>query len=210
MYKVFYFNPLRVCNYVLYNGSGECVIVDPGAGSDAERARLEGFIDKQGLSVKAILLTHGHFDHVLSLRQAAAKWQVPVYMHPADSGVFAAAAHICPAFGMQYEPYEGEILDIRNCTGSLPEGLRFEVIPTPGHTPGGVCLYLESDGLLLSGYTLFCGGVGRTDHPGGNFDQLLGSIKSGILTLPPQTDVLPGHGYATTIEDEIAANPFLQ
>ncbi len=210
MYKVFYFNPLRVCNYVLYNGSGECVIVDPGAGSDAERARLESFIDKQGLSVKAILLTHGHFDHVLSLRQAVEKWQAPVYMHPADDGVFAAAAHICPAFGMQYEPYEGEFLDICNCAGSLPEGLQFEVIPTPGHTQGGVCLYLESEGLLLSGDTLFCGGVGRTDHPGGNFDQLLGSIKSGILTLPPQTDVLPGHGYATTIEDEIAANPFLQ
>lgn len=209
MYKVFYFNPLRVCNYVVYSG-GECVIIDPGAGSDAERARLEDFIEKQGLSPKAILLTHGHFDHVLSLRWAVEKWQVPVYMHPADSVTFASAAHICPAFGMQYEPYEGAILDIRACTASLPRGLQFEIIPTPGHTQGGVCLYLKDEGLLFSGDTLFCGGVGRTDHPSGNFDQLLGSIKSGILTLPPQTDVLPGHGYATTIEDEMAANPYLQ
>lgn len=210
MYKVFYFNALRVCNYVVYNGGGECVIIDPGAGSEAERTRLENFIEQQGLLPKAVLLTHGHFDHVLSLRQTVQRWRVPVYMHPCDSGTFASAAHICPAFGLQYEPYQGEILDIRTCTELLPEGLRFEIIPTPGHTQGGVCLYLKEDGLLFSGDTLFCGGVGRTDHPGGNFDQLLCSIRERILPLPPQTDVLPGHGYATTIEDETAANPFLQ
>ena len=92
----------------------------------------------------------------------------------------------------------------------LPEGLKFEIIETPGHTQGCVCLYLPGQDLMFCGDTIFRGAVGRTDHPGGDHDQMIESIKRSILPLPPQTRLLPGHGPETTIGEEIAANPFLQ
>ena len=210
MLKVFYFNPLRECCYVVWNTGGECVIIDPGALSPREQQRLADFVAQENLTPKAILLTHGHFDHIFGLKDAARRWQVPVYMNHKDQSVFEGSAGFARMIGLPYDGYQGPISDIMACTDSLPEGLRFEIIETPGHTQGCVCLYLPERDLMFCGDTIFRGAVGRTDHPGGDHDQMIESIKRFILPLPPQTRLLPGHGSETTIEEEKATNPFLQ
>ena len=209
MYKVFYFNPLRVCTYVVSNEAGKCVVIDPGAMTAREHVRLVEAVTGAHLSPVAILLTHGHFDHVLGLKMAAEEWNVPVYMNSADRGVFESSVGICEELGLPYSPYLGPKEDLREGLLSLPGGLSFEVIPTPGHTQGGVCFYHADDGLLFCGDTIFQGSVGRTDHPGGNFEQMIDSIKRRILTLPAATRLLPGHGYDTTVEEELRSNPFI-
>lgn len=209
MLKVFYFNPLRECCYVVSNGARECVIIDPGAINDREQQRLADFIAQEGLSVAAILLTHGHFDHVFGLKDAAARWPVPVYMHHKDDSVFAGSDAFSHMIGLPYDPYTGPIHDIMRCAETLPEGLKFEVIETPGHTQGCVCLYLKEEGIMFCGDTIFRGSVGRTDHPGGDHDQMIESIRRRILPLPPATRLFPGHGVETTVGDEAATNPFL-
>ena len=210
MLKVFYFNPLRECCYVVWNDCGECVIIDPGALTTREQQRLADFVAQENLTPKAILLTHGHFDHIFGLKDAAWRWQVPVYMHHKDQSVFEGSAAFSKLLGLPYDGYEGPIGDILTCADSLPEGLRFEIIETPGHTQGCVCLYLPDKDLMFCGDTIFRGAVGRTDHPGGDHDQMIESIKRYILPLPGQTRLLPGHGPETTISEEKATNPFLQ
>ena len=210
MYKVFYFNPLRECTYVVWNDGRQCVIIDPGALSLREQERFADFIEQEQLDVKAILLTHGHFDHVFGLKDAAKRWPVPVYMHGKDKLVFEDAEAFSKMLGLPYAPYLGPIGDIMTCSDFLPENLRFEIIETPGHTQGCVCLYQKQEGLLFCGDTIFRGSVGRTDHLGGDHDQMIESIKREILPLPAATRLLPGHGHETTIGEEIETNPFLQ
>ena len=210
MLKVFYFNPLRECCYVVWNDDRQCVIIDPGAMYEREQQRLADFISQEHLTPCAILLTHGHFDHVFGLKDAAARWPSPVYMHPKDQSVFESSDAWSKMIGLPYEPYAGGMNDIRECTECLPSGLQFEVIETPGHTQGCVCLYLKDEGLLFCGDTIFQGSVGRTDHPGGDHDQMIESIKRCILPLPDDTRLLPGHGHETTVGEERAHNPFLQ
>ena len=209
MYKVFYFNPLRECCYVVWNEAKECVIIDPGALSMREQDRFAEYIAGESLLVRAILLTHGHFDHVFGLKDAVFRWSVPVYMHPKDQSVFDGSDAFSKMIGIPYEGYEGPMMDIMTCSDNLPEGLKFEIIETPGHTQGCVCLYLKDEGLLFCGDTIFQGSVGRTDHPGGDFDQMMASIRREIVPLPPETRLLPGHGHDTTLEEELQSNPFL-
>ena len=176
MYKVFYFNPLRECTYVVSNNARECVIIDPGAITERERERLAGYIGEEKLQVRAVLLTHGHFDHIFGLKDAVERWSVPVYMHPKDQSVFEGAAGFSHMVGLPYEPYEG---------------------PQIGQ------------GVMFCGDTIFRGAVGRTDHPGGDFDQMMESIRRCILPLPPATRLIPGHGHETTVGEEKQTNPFL-
>lgn len=167
---------------------GLAVIIDPGAqGPKILKAAA-------GLEIRAILLTHGHNDHTGALSALIKAMGAPVLIGAGDLARAAAAAPKANiktlAPGMCWE--EGEFA--------------FEVIATPGHTPGSVCYYAE--GALFSGDTLFAGGVGRTDLPGGSEADIFRSIREKLFVLPPQTLVLPGHGPATTIGDEIRDNPF--
>ena len=175
---------------------GTAWIVDPGAEAD----KISAAIDSRNLKVAGILLTHGHFDHITAIADLQAKYgDVSVFLHPADAQMLG---HPWNQFPPQY-PLQPRPKNLK--LGTWPE--IFEIIETPGHTPGSVCFYLKSENLLFSGDTLFAGSAGRTDFPGGSFAALKRSLAR-LAELPDETRVIPGHGNETTIGEEKRSNPF--
>lgn len=185
---------------ILWNGD-DALVVDPG--QDAED--IVAFLKGRGLSLRAILLTHGHFDHVNGIPGLLSQNPgVPVYAHPSDWVMFGHPMNRNPP------DYPGvgrpdNLRDIRNIAVDFP-GFGFEVLETPGHTPGSVCIKIGA--LLLSGDTLFAGSCGRTDFPGGSMADMRKSLAA-LAKLPAETQVVPGHGPSTTIGYEVAHNPFM-
>jgi len=198
--------PLGVNCFVLgCEATGQGVVVDPGG--DVEQ--ILATIQKRGLAVVSIINTHGHFDHVGGNRQLKSVASAELLIHPADEPMLARVASVAGMYGLQAEnsPCPDRLLEDGMLLSFGNQQLR--VIHTPGHTPGGSCLYLESEQKLISGDTLFADGVGRTDLPGGSHAQLVDSIRTRLFTLPPQVQVWPGHGPATTIGHEQQHNPYL-
>lgn len=198
--------PLGVNCFVLgCEATGHGVVVDPGG--DVEQ--ILAAIQKRGLAVVSIINTHGHFDHVGGNRQLKSATGAELLIHPADELMLTRVASVAGMYGLQAEnsPPPDRLLEDGMLLTFGNQQLR--VIHTPGHTPGGCCLYLESEQKLISGDTLFADGVGRTDLPGGSHAQLVDSIRTRLFTLPPQVQVWPGHGPATTIGHEQQHNPYL-
>jgi len=184
-----------------------CVIVDPGLDPDD----LLGFLTQHQLQPVAAIITHGHVDHIVGLAALRQQYpQVKVYIHQLDAPLLTdPQANLSILAGMSFatEPadvllHEGDVIE--------EAGLQFRVLHTPGHTPGGMCLYAEAEAAVFAGDTLFADSVGRTDFPGGDTDQLLESIRTKLFTLPDNTVVYAGHGMRTTIGREKRANPFVQ
>jgi hydroxyacylglutathione hydrolase len=197
------------CYVLAADGASECVVVDPG--QDAA-PKLAALLAERGLTPAAVLLTHGHFDHVWNLREVCEQYSAPAYIHGADRHMIAdPASGAGPAIsqlvrGLTFaEP--DELIEISDGDVIEAAGLSLAVIATPGHTRGSVVFLV--DGVALTGDTLFRRGVGRTDLPGGDGEQLITSIKTRLLPLPDETPVLPGHGGASTIGEERRENPFL-
>lgn len=197
--------PLQANAYLLRD-AGHAVLVDPGG----EPQRLLAALERTGAVLDAVWLTHGDFDHVGGLAGVLSARPVPVWLHPLDRPLMAAAGRVAAAFGVDFE-------DPPNATRDLDDGHTLTVgtvtatcLHTPGHTPGHVAFHLPSEELVLSGDALFRGSIGRTDRPQGDTATLLRSIHQRLLTLPPDTRVLPGHGPETRIDLEVAGNPFLQ
>ncbi len=216
--RCFNFNPFQECCTVASDDSGKAVIVDPGCYDDKETAALASYISGQGLSVEKILLTHGHFDHIFGVSALAALYDVPVLMSPADTVILENNAEFCNKFGLKVPDTDfaapadkgGHLTPISD--GNVIEwgqGNRWEVLATPGHTPGGVCFLDRSARLLISGDTLFAGSIGRTDNRWGDYDALMKSIFTKLMPLDGDIEVIPGHGPHTSITDERTKNPFL-
>ena len=188
------------CYLVWADGAASALVIDPGA----EPAKIETALARHGLVPAAILLTHGHVDHIGAVGALAAKYGMPVWLHPNEMSLYRSPANALP-------PWVPAAQDLPEPVAALPSvpGLAFTVIETPGHTRGGVCYYFADSATLFTGDTLFCGSVGRTDLPGGNADLLTDSIREKLLRLPPETKVYPGHGGATRIGDEATGNPFI-
>ena len=177
-------------------GREDCVVIDPG--DDYEKLR-RALGDRR---LGAILLTHGHFDHILGAGALAKATGAPVYVGAEDVEMLNDAALNGYADLMGVRDMPGPALSARPFGAALSVcGLDFDILPTPGHSKGSVCLYLEDEGLLFSGDTLFRAGYGRYDLPGGNVQELVKSLNM-LLTLPGDTKVYPGHGDMTTIEEE--------
>lgn len=210
--RILTFNPLGT-NCILFwaDGSSSCTVVDPGMSSDDGERQLLEFFDDHQLVPEAILLTHGHFDHVWGVERLLSHFSLPVYMHPADRGLLSIGSSIFK--GMQsIKAFEHHFptVDLEDGQVLQLSGASWKVLHTPGHSPGAVCYWSEENSLLLSGDTLFAGSIGRTDINGGDYDMLMNSIRTQLLDLPGDTDVIPGHGQPTSIAQEGMHNPFLQ
>ncbi len=180
------------CYVVHPEGRNDCIVIDPGY----EAGEILRFLDSKGLTLNAILLTHGHFDHVGAVRDLVAVTDCPVYLHPEDTA-------------MPPQMTAGPLYYTHSLTGGetlLLCGLTIGVLHTPGHTPGSVCFQIGT--LLFTGDTLFAGSCGRTDLPGGNWQTIKKSLAF-LRNLQAPYQVFPGHGEATTLEKEKARNPYL-
>lgn len=210
--EYFTFNAFQTRCTIVWDDNGFCAFTDPGFSSAEERDALTEFIKENGLKPVCIMLTHGHFDHILGVAELASSYPerggLPVYMHPAERFTVENNSFFVRAFGVPM-PAPFETTDVEE--GDIIEvgDLRFEVISTPGHSVGGVCYYERSEKVLLSGDTLFAGAIGRSDHPGGDYDQLMKSILEKLVTLDGDVTVIPGHGPCTDIATEGMTNPFL-
>lgn len=190
-----------------------CVIIDPGKGA-LEVVRAE--VEKRNWQPEAILLTHGHIDHIRDVAEAASLWDIPVYIHE-DDNVFLTNPKLGGyTFGQLFEVETMAAYTEANLMHDGDEvkwaGLNFEVIHAPGHSPGCVMLRASdgADELLFSGDVLFKGSVGRVDLPGSSPEQMQQSLANKVLPLEDQLMILPGHGPASSIGEERASNPFLQ
>lgn len=193
------------CYFIVNVDTKEMLVIDPGGdGEDLVRR-----IRENGYQPKAVLLTHGHYDHAHHARQVADALQIPVIACEAERETLEdPGLNLSPMFGHR-ETYradqyvkDGEVLSLA--------GFEIRVLFTPGHTVGGCCYYFEGNKVLASGDSLFCGSIGRTDFPRGSMSALVRSIKEKLLVLPGDTEVLPGHDMRTTIGHERQYNPYLQ
>lgn len=193
------------CYFIINTSTMETIIVDPADRADI----IESEIIEKGLKPLAILLTHGHFDHITAAKQVSEIYHIPVIAGDKEknllensednlSGLFGATVNVTADEYVQ----DGRILDIA--------GFSIRVIHTPGHTEGSVCYYFTGEDVLISGDTLFHESVGRTDFPTGSMSQIVHSVKEKLLVLPDDTVVYPGHGELTSIENEKKYNPFCQ
>jgi glyoxylase-like metal-dependent hydrolase (beta-lactamase superfamily II) len=185
----------------------DSLIIDPGL----EAEKLIDFLEARKLNPLAVILTHGHADHIAGVSLLRENFQeIKVYVHKHDAKMLTESNRNLSAFAG--EPISAGPADVLLQDGDIIEqaGVKLQVLHTPGHTPGGICLYSDQDGIVFTDDTLFAESIGRTDFPGGSMSQLLKSIERKLLTLPEQTKVYPGHGPVTTISHEKAHNPFLR
>jgi hydroxyacylglutathione hydrolase len=203
-YETLVVGPLETNCYLVYcQDTLECAVVDPGA--EAERIFL--MIARGNLKPVLILNTHGHIDHIGANKDIKEKFNIPLYIHAADSPMLenVQKSEMAIFLGAVDSPPPDNLL---NDGDKIKIGKSFlRVIHTPGHSPGSVSFL--GDRFLISGDTLFFGGVGRTDLPGGSWKDMESSIKNKILTMPDEMVVLPGHGPSTTVGQEKRANPFI-
>ncbi len=196
------------CNCSIFGDENtrEAIVVDPGDNI----ADIEQILEKHGLTVKAIVVTHAHIDHVAGAKELKAKTGAPVYLNGNDNELLSALDVQAQWLGMA-TPERVEVdTDAKDATLLRLGETEFQVLHTPGHTQGSISLYLPQQNKLIAGDTLFRDSIGRTDLPGGNTRQILLSIKTRLLVLPEETVVIPGHGGVTTIGREKERNPFLQ
>lgn len=204
------FNPFQENTYILYDETGECVILDPGCSNQKEEMMLDDFIQSHQLKPVRLINTHCHIDHILGNKYVSEKYKLGLEIHEGELEVLNSGKLVAQMYGIPYDPSpepskylkEEEVITFGN-TGLRP-------IFTPGHSPASLSFLEEKTNILIAGDVLFYESIGRTDLPGGSMETLLKSIEEKLFTLPDETQVFPGHGPKTTIGHERVNNPFLK
>lgn len=208
--KQFVFNHFQENCYLIWNeGSKECYIVDPGAEELSEDSILDDFIAKNQLKPVAVLLTHAHIDHVCGLQHVCERYQLPVTLHPDGVKLLGQAQLYGSVMNFRVNPLDELPTALINQGDKLAGGA-IECRYVPGHCPGSMAFVLPDEKMVITGDALFRGSIGRTDLPGGDLDLLMKSLRTQLLTLDDTFMVLPGHGDASTIGEELMYNGFLQ
>lgn len=209
---VFQFSLFGINTYVVYDpATKDCVVIDPGMINREEEKALTGFIRKNSLNVGCVVNTHLHIDHAAGNPFLKDEFDMPVLANEADLPLGEMMQQQALMFGLNGSFKEVEVARFIKDGDRIKVGEgELEVIEVPGHSRGSVALYDREDGFVIVGDALFQGSIGRTDLPGGDFPTLISSIKNGLLTLPDETIVYPGHGSPTTIGEEKRFNPYLR
>lgn len=209
---IFQFSLFGINTYVVYDPATLCcAVVDPGMFLPEEEEAIAGFIEKNNLKLTNIINTHLHIDHAVGNNYLRNKYNAPVLADKLDEPLGERIKQQAAMFGINGEPADVKISEYIEDGDVIKIGQgELKVIHVPGHSQGSVALYDPESGFLISGDALFKGSIGRTDLPGGNFQQLTQSIKSRLFSLPDNTVVYPGHGPATTIGEEKRYNPFFK
>ena len=205
----FTFNPFQENTYVLYDDTKECIIIDPGMYTDAEKNEIKNFISKESLIPVRLINTHCHLDHIFGNAFISNTYDIGLEIHKGELPVLAYGPTSSQLYGVELEPSpdpsgfleEGEALSFGNQI--------LKIIFTPGHSPASISFYHPSSKSLISGDVLFFESIGRTDLPGGDFDLLIKNIRNKLFPLGDDVKVHPGHGPSTTIGYEKSNNPFL-
>ena len=203
------FSPIEVNTYIVSDDSGECVIIDCGCYNEDENRMLKEFLDERDLRPVALLNTHMHLDHIFGNRFIKEEYGLLTHASPLEERNRSSSVSHAIMFGlsMNEPPVIGKEIGDRE---KLVFGnMAFDTIFVPGHTAGSIAFYLKDISSVITGDALFAGSIGRTDLPGGDHSTLIRSIKEGLLVLPGETKVYPGHGPATSIENERNNNSYL-
>ncbi len=211
--RSFTVGPFAENTYVVHD-AGEAALIDPGTSTEAERQAVIDYVATAGLTVRHLLLTHGHIDHVMGCRYFAALWGAGAehggwQLHAADWPLLAHAATQGELFGLRVDEPPAPTHALENGDTVQVGATELKILHTPGHSPGSVCFYEEVGGTVIGGDVLFAGSIGRTDLWESSEADLMASIRDRLLTMPDETAVHPGHGPATTIGRERLTNPFL-
>lgn len=207
IHEILIVGPLQCnCSILGDEASHEAIVVDPGDNI----SRIVSTLEKHQLTVKQIIVTHAHIDHIAGAQRLKQLTGAPIFYNQNDLPLVKMMDIQAGWLGIatpEVAPPDASLEDGQTISVT---GISGSILHTPGHTEGSVCLYLPQQALLLAGDTLFAGSVGRTDLPGGNSQKLIQSIHNSLLTLPDEVTVIPGHGTKTTIGTERKSNPFLQ
>lgn len=205
----FVFSPISVNTYILTDTSDECVIIDCGSYDESEFSKLTGYLEKNNLKPVLLLNTHCHLDHIFGNGMMLNKYGLTTKACRNEESNLQNAPSHAMMFGLEMEepPAIGEYIADNQIIPFGKSGL--EALYVPGHSAGSIAYYSRDAGCVFTGDALFAGGIGRTDLPGGNYEQLITNIRTRLLTLSPDTVVYPGHGESSTIGIEIKTNRWL-
>lgn len=204
-------NMLREQTYILSDETKECVIIDPGFQYDREKEGITKFLEDNALTLKALWFTHLHLDHIMGAQFLIEKYGVETYASTLDRPLLIANEALANAWGIATPLYDlnidhdvkdGDVLTFGNSS--------LKAISVPGHSQGSIVYHSEEQAFCIGGDVIFRGSVGRSDFYGGDGEQLICGIRNRLLSLPGETTIFPGHGGATTVEDEKNYNPFLR
>jgi hydroxyacylglutathione hydrolase len=206
----FTFNPFQENTYIIYNEHKECIIIDPGMYSATEQMQLNSYIIQNEFNPIQLINTHCHIDHIFGNKYCSDTYQLELCIHKNEIPVLDSGNNTAIIYGLNYDesPLASKFITEQDVIKIGDETL--DILFTPGHSPGSLSFYSAKNGFIIVGDALFYQSIGRTDLPGGDYDTLIESIKSQLMSLPDETMVYSGHGPKTTIGFEKNNNPFLK